>query len=81
MGSEQDDIPGSGAAQQLDVGRLEQQVEALIVRVAKLAKENESLRSHQEQLVAERARLLEKTEIARSRVEAMILRLKEMERE
>lgn len=45
----------------------------------RLAEENRSLRQGQEQLVAERAALLNKNEQARSRVEAMIARLKSLE--
>ena len=41
--------------------------------------ENRSLRQGQEQLVNERAQLLNKNELARSRVEAMINRLKSLE--
>jgi cell division protein ZapB len=41
--------------------------------------ENNSLKSKQEVLVMEKAKLLEKTTLARTRVEAMITRLKEME--
>ena len=45
----------------------------------RLADENRSLRQQQEQLVGERAQLLNKNEQARSRVEAMIARLKSLE--
>ena len=49
------------------------------VALARLLDENRSLRASQEQLVGERAALLSKNEQARSRVEAMILRLKSLE--
>jgi cell division protein ZapB len=62
------------------------QVEGLSARldklqdlVRRLADENRSLRQGQEQLAAERAQLLNKNELARSRVEAMINRLKSLE--
>jgi len=62
------------------------QLQALIDRVERLARltsrlldENRSLRTSQQQLVAERAALLDKNEQARSRVEAMIQRLKSLE--
>ncbi len=45
----------------------------------RLAEENRSLRVSQEQLSAERANLLAKNEQARSRVEAMIARLRALE--
>jgi cell division protein ZapB len=41
--------------------------------------ENSSLKIKQESLVREKAKLLEKTTLARTRVEAMITRLKAME--
>lgn len=63
----------------LDLRTLEQRVEELIHACAYLKDENKSLRARQDSLVAERAALIEKTELARNRVEAMILRLKSME--
>jgi cell division protein ZapB len=65
------------ARQQLrDIG---QQVDVLISTCQRLQDENRSLRLSQEQLMAERANLLAKNEQARSRVEAMINRLKSLE--
>jgi cell division protein ZapB len=63
----------------MDIIHLEQQVEGLIHTCTQLRDENRSLRQRQEHLVAERAELIEKTELARTRVEAMITRLKAME--
>jgi cell division protein ZapB len=62
-----------------DLERLERQVEALIAGCQRLHEENHSLRTHQETLIAERAELIEKTEQAKARVEAMLDRLKAME--
>ncbi|MEW8015501.1 MAG: TIGR02449 family protein [Candidatus Sedimenticola endophacoides] len=59
--------------------RLEVRVDDLIHIVALLKEENKSLRVKQGNLVSERAELIEKTELAKSRVEAMISRLKSME--
>lgn len=64
---------------ELDLDKLEAQVENLVGICAQLKAENRSLRTHQEQLVHERAILIEKTELVRSRVEAMITRLKSLE--
>jgi cell division protein ZapB len=65
------------APQQLaDIAR---QVDQLVALAQRLAEENRSLRASQEQLMAERANLLAKNEQARSRVEAMINRLKSLE--
>ena len=54
-------------------------VDQLIALCQGLADENRSLRQSQEAMVSERANLLAKNEQARSRVEAMIARLKSLE--
>ncbi len=63
----------------LDVSELERQLDELIECNRQLNDENQALRSQQANLMAERASLIEKSELARSRVEAMIARLKSME--
>jgi cell division protein ZapB len=55
------------------------QLDTLLSAHTKLKLENESLKSQQDSLIEERAQLIEKNEQARSRVEAMITRLKVME--
>ncbi|MES9854592.1 MAG: TIGR02449 family protein [Candidatus Thiodiazotropha sp. L084R] len=64
---------------EFDLQALEVRVEELIRACSYLKDENKSLRMRQDNLVAERAALIEKTELARTRVEAMITRLKSME--
>lgn len=59
---------------------LEQRVEQLIAACQRLKKENRSLKSGQRDLAQEHARLVEKTQIARTRIESMIGRLKSLER-
>ena len=54
-------------------------VDALSERARQLAAENRSLRLQQEQLANDRAQLIAQNEQARSRVEAMIARLKSLE--
>ena len=61
------------------VEQLSARLDKLAELVRRLADENRSLRQGQEQLAAERAQLLNKNELARSRVEAMINRLKSLE--
>jgi cell division protein ZapB len=61
------------------VQQLSTRLDKLSELVRRLADENRSLRQGQEQLAAERAQLLNKNELARSRVEAMINRLKSLE--
>jgi cell division protein ZapB len=61
------------------VEQLSARLDKLQELVRRLADENRSLRQGQEQLAAERAQLLNKNELARSRVESMISRLKSLE--
>ena len=63
----------------LELKDLEDKLDKLIAQYQSVKNENNSLKSKQEVLVMEKAKLLEKTTLARTRVEAMITRLKEME--
>jgi cell division protein ZapB len=65
--------------EELDLKKLEGRVDDLIKTIDRLQSENKTLRDSHSHLQAERARLVEKTEMARSRVEAMIGRLKALE--
>ena len=58
---------------------LGERLDRLIDLCRTLQEENRSLRHSQEQLANERAQLLARNEQARTRVEAMILRLKSLE--
>jgi len=62
-----------------DISKLEQRIDELIALVDQLGNENHLMRERQNILVEERARLIEKAELARSRVESMLMRLKAME--
>ena len=64
---------------ELDLTRLEKQVEGLLAALQGLKEENRALRSRQDSLSTERASLLQKNEQVRTRVEAMIGRLKMLE--
>ncbi len=64
---------------ELDLKRLESQVDQMIQTIERLSEENSNLRGKQQELMSERAELIEKTELARSRVEAMISRLRAIE--
>ncbi|MEO7200055.1 MAG: TIGR02449 family protein [Dokdonella sp.] len=68
------DHPHSVVIAQLSAG-----IDRLLEQCRRLSEENRSLRHSQEQLAGERASLLAKNEQARSRVEAMIGRLKSLE--
>jgi cell division protein ZapB len=69
--------PQSVTEQELQ--KLEVRLEELVNTITQLKEENRSLRNQQDSLVSERANLIEKNEMARTRVEAMINRLKAME--
>ncbi|MCB1830401.1 MAG: TIGR02449 family protein [Chromatiaceae bacterium] len=58
---------------------LESRIDELIKIVDRLTQNNRSLLTKQERLIAERADLIDKTDMARIRVESMITRLKSME--
>lgn len=62
-----------------DIDTLEQQVDELIQICNRLREENTWLRARMTTLADDRAHLVEKTELARSKVESMISRLKSME--
>ncbi len=59
--------------------RLEDKLDELIALTTALDKENKSLRDREAEWANERRKLLIKNETARSKVEAMISRLKSME--
>lgn len=62
-----------------ELQRLELRVNDLLALVHQLAEENRALRNRQDTLATERATLLQKNEQVRTRVEAMIGRLRTME--
>ena len=62
-----------------DLLRLETQLRNLLTQIQKLREENQSLHTRQEALVTERASLVAKNDEARTKVEAMINRLKGLE--
>ena len=62
-----------------ELRKLEVRLEELVRSIERLKEENRSLRHQQDSMVTERAHLIEKNELARNRVEAMINRLKAME--
>lgn len=69
----------SSTALHSEFNRLEKRMQDLVSLCSKLHLENQSLKSQQGSLVEERARLIEKNELARSKVEQMIQRLKSLE--
>lgn len=65
--------------QPFDIKELEDKLDELIKRYSAVQHENTTLKVKQDELVKEKAKLVEKTNLARTRVEAMISRLKAME--
>ena len=63
--------------EEMDV--LERRVSELISLTEQLSRENKALRTQQENWSVERAKLIEKNELAKSRVESMIGRLRVLE--
>jgi cell division protein ZapB len=64
----------------LELRRLEKRIDELLASVEHLQEENRALRQRHETLANERASLVSKNEQVRTRVEAMIGRLKTLER-
>jgi len=62
-----------------EVRRLEQRIDELVAVVHQLHEENRALRHRQDSLSTDRAALLQKNEQVRTRVEAIIGRLRTME--
>jgi len=69
----------SKAPLELELTRLVKRVDELITTVERLRDENRALRARHESLAGERAALMHKNEQVRTRVEAMIGRLKTLE--
>ncbi|HMA98723.1 MAG TPA: TIGR02449 family protein [Wenzhouxiangella sp.] len=67
------------AQSEADLNRLHAGLQDVVKRLQVLEEENRSLKARQENLVNERASLVQRNEEARSRVEAMIERLKALE--
>lgn len=62
-----------------ELARLESRIDALLKTIEKLGMENRSLRAQQDSLVTERASLIERHDLVRNRVEAIVTRLKSLE--
>lgn len=63
------------------IQQLEQQVDELLRTSRRLREENMLLRSQQTAWLTERTQLIEKTDTARSRIDKMVSRLKELDSE
>jgi len=63
-----------------EIKNLESRIDELVRSCAALREENHSLKLQHTSLITERAKLIEKNELARVRVEAILNRLRSMER-
>jgi len=63
------------------IQQLEAQLDELLRASRRQREENLLLRSQQAAWLSERAQLIEKTEVARSRIEKMVSRLKQLDEE
>ena len=64
-----------------ELQQLEQQVDDLLHVSRRMRDENMLLKSQQSAWLAERAKLVERTELARSRIDKMVERLKQLDSE
>jgi len=64
-----------------ELDALERKVNELIELVHTLSRENRALRSRQNTWSTERAKLIERNELAKTKVESMISRLKSLEQD
>ena len=62
-----------------DFNAISRQIDALLTQLRALHSENQRLKQQQSSLFAERDELQRKNELARARVEAIILRLRALE--
>lgn len=66
---------------EIDLSALERRVDELVGLCDQLARENQALIDRSNAWAVERAQLIEKNEMAKTRVEAMIGRLRSLEQE
>ncbi|WP_257284189.1 TIGR02449 family protein [Endozoicomonas sp. SESOKO1] len=60
---------------------LDQKINYLVALCQKLTTENRQLRQQEQSWIAEKAKLMEKNDVARTKVETMIQRLRSLEHE
>jgi cell division protein ZapB len=63
----------------LELSQLEARIDILLKTIERLSMENRSLRAQQDTLATERASLIERHDLVRNRVEAIVTRLKSLE--
>lgn len=63
----------------VDINVLEQRIDELIALCDELERKQSSMETDRDKWMQERTRLLEKNEMAKTKIEAMIMRLKSLE--
>ena len=63
----------------MELSTLEKRIDELIAFCDQLERKQESIATEQEKWLQERSRLLEKNELAKTKIEAMIMRLKSLD--
>lgn len=71
--------PHTHAQIDLELSQLEARIDTLLKTIERLSMENRSLRAQQDTLATERATLIERHDLVRNRVEAIVTRLKSLE--
>lgn len=66
---------------EIDFSALERRIEELVHLCETLARENQALLDRNNEWAGERAQLIEKNELAKTKVEAMISRLRALEQD
>ena len=65
----------------MELSNLEKRIDELIAFCDQLERKQESIATEQEKWLQERSRLLEKNELAKTKIEAMIMRLKSLDQD
>jgi cell division protein ZapB len=65
----------------LDISTLEKRIDELIALCDELERKQSTMETDRENWLQERTRLLEKNEMAKTKIEAMIMRLKSLEQD
>jgi cell division protein ZapB len=72
-------LPDANAMSSPDIQTLSARIDSLVALAERLMADNRSLRTREQSLLGERDDLQKKNELAKARVEAIILRLKALE--
>jgi len=74
-------LNGNRSSTSLDLQTLEQRIDELIALCDELERRHSSMETERDKWMQERTKLLENNELAKSKIEAMIMRLKSLEQD